>query len=300
MKDTYKNLMMQQQMSKDADAVFYEKLETVMLKKQLPVRKAAVIAACLCLLIPVTVWAAESIFGVVKVTQCQRPVSDSKPGIGMDIVYENISDHSLKDLPDHLQNLNENFDILHNSWQEAEAYLGIDLISNPVLEAEDTGKLSAWKEPGKVCCSRYFVLDGQLFYSNVYAAYQRGDLGVDVKAAVSFDHPTADKTFVQQYCHGTSITFQQFPGRPRTINTEEYCNPAGIPMLITTVSKEKPRDVFDDSYLFCQAFFAVNDVSYSVIVEKQTFDTFDLDTYQNPREKTMAALLEILDGFVVE
>ena len=73
MHDTYTKLMMHQDLSAEIDAAFYEKLENSIQKKRIPAWKAAVIAACICLIIPGCVWAAETIFGVTKVTRTERP-----------------------------------------------------------------------------------------------------------------------------------------------------------------------------------------------------------------------------------
>ena len=62
MKDAYAKLMVQQHTTSDGDAAFYEKLEQTQPKKRSnPILRAAVVAACLCLLIPVTVYAVQNI-----------------------------------------------------------------------------------------------------------------------------------------------------------------------------------------------------------------------------------------------
>jgi hypothetical protein len=58
MKEEYTKLMVQQHTSPEGDAAFFEKLETVQTNKRIPAWKVAVIAACIALMIPVTVWAA--------------------------------------------------------------------------------------------------------------------------------------------------------------------------------------------------------------------------------------------------
>ena len=82
MKEAYTKLMVQQHTSAEGDAKFFEKLETAQAKKRIPAWKVAVIAACICLIIPGCVWAAETIFGVTKVTQTERPDYYDRPGIG--------------------------------------------------------------------------------------------------------------------------------------------------------------------------------------------------------------------------
>ena len=138
MKDAYTKLMVQQHTSPGSDAAFFEKLDSARQQRK-PVWKAAVIAACVCLIISGCVWAAETIFGVTKVTICERPTYvDNKPGTGLDIVYENLEDYHIEDFSDHLQGLKEYEQVLHESWAAAEEYLGIDLIDNIHFTANDT------------------------------------------------------------------------------------------------------------------------------------------------------------------
>ena len=319
MKDAYTKLMLQQHTSEDV--AFYEKLENAG-KVRKPVWKAAIVAACILLLIPATVWAAESIFGVTKVTHSQRPTYYDKPGIGLDVVFENIEDYPIEAFSDHLQELKDFETVLHESWADAEKYLGIDLLDNIHFTAKDTYRRPAFidsthittgmshekheqllKRFGKNAKSLCWTYDEQLVASSIKAEYERDQTIFTVEAMVSVDLPDEMKEDVYNYYHGYSITYVD---RNNTqVETQQYMTKAGIPVLIVTTTSE---DNLNDSSTYndwenlidCVAFFAVNNVTYRVNAFWKAFGTDDLDRYASPKEKVMPALLEFLDGFVIE
>ena len=113
---------------------------------------------------------------------------------------------------------------------------------------------------------------------------------------VSVDLPAEIKEDVYNYYHGYSITYANRNKEKVDINTEQYVTPSGIPMLIVTVtSKGNLKDCNtsnDLAYLEdCVVFFAVNNVTYSVHI---------FGGYSCSEEQVMPALLEFLDGFVIE
>lgn len=302
MKEAYTKLMLQQQTSNDA--AFYEKLENA--QKQKKYRsgwKAAVAAACICLLIPVTAWAAETIFGVINVTQSQRPTYHNKPGIGLDIQYENLENYDLKDFSKSLQALEETQVISHTSWEEAERYLGIDLLQNPMLTEDHTKNMTPF-DGSKLgerehCLGIYRVADGQFISGSIGAGYQRNGVDFIVSATATAQHPTSNLDDITNDHHGTSITFLDKNGID--VTTEQYMTRAGIPVLIVTVSRNQ-LNVYDSGaeIVECNAYFAVNNVSYSVINYGFSFSSLDRETYSGAKEKVMEVMLEILDGFVIE
>ncbi len=316
MNEAYTKLMLQQDLSKDADAAFYEKLNKAQPKNRMPVWKAAVVAACICLIIPGCVWAAETIFGVTKVTQTERPTyHDNKPGTGLDIVYENIEDYHIEDFSKHLQELKEYEEVIHESWAAAEEYLGIDLVDNIHFTATDTYRRPAFmdkahlstsvhpekhaqtlKRFGKNAQSTCWVYNDQLYASRVSAEYERDHTVFFVRAMVSVDLPAEIKDDVYNYYHGYSITYPDRNKEKVDINTEQYVTPSGIPMLIVTVTSKgnlKDSNTSNDlAYLEdCVVFFAVNNVTYSVHAH---------GGYSLSEEQVMPALKEFLDGFVIE
>lgn len=296
MNDRYTKLMLQQTLSPEAEAAFFEKLERAS-KKRKPAWKAAVVAACICLLVPVTAWAAENIFGTTKVIQCERPVLDNIPGIGLDVLYDNIENYPIKEFPRHLQKLEEGELILHNTWEEAEAYLGIDLIGNTVLTADDALPVDAFNEPTKFCQGYYGALDGQFLFAEILSAYKRNDIGFLVTATVTTDLPTANES---DY-HNHNITY--IDEHNRKIHTQQYTTQAGIPVLIVSVTEDtqynRSQDAWDE-LTDCFACFAVDNVSYEVRINSWTFVSYDLRQFESPEAKVMATLKEVLEGFTLE
>ena len=304
MNEEYTELMMQQSLSADADAAFFEKLENTSGKKKCFISwKVAVATVCILLLIPVTAWAAEYIFSVTKVTKIERPTLDNKPGIGLDIQYENLENHDLKDFSKSLQALEETQVISHASWEEAEKHLGIDLLQNPVLTEDHTKNITPFdgSKPGERehCLGIYRVADGQFISGSIGAGYQRNGVDFIVSATATAQHPTANLDNITNDHHGTSITFLDKNGID--ITTEQYMTRAGIPVLIVTVSRNQ-LNVYDSGaeIVECNAYFAVNNVSYSVINYGFSFSSLDRGTYSGAKEKVMEVMLEILDGFVIE
>lgn len=323
MKDAYTKLMLQQHTSAEGDADFFEKLQNTG-KRPRAVWKAAVIAACIALIVPVSVWAAESIFGVTKVTQTERPDYNNQPGVGLDIVYYNIEDYPIEAFPEHLQQLTDYETVVHDSWADAEAYLGIDLLDNVCFTAKDTYCVPAflddahqntsvhpdkrrqhYKRFGKNARTVCGVYDEQLYFSTVEAQFERDQILFWVQAGVTVDLPNEIKEDMHNYGHGYSVTYADRYDMPVEAATVDYVTPAGIPVLIVTVSAEgylNDQNTENDceSLVDCTALFSVNNISYRVNTYWASFSTGDLDNYASPLEKVMPALLEFLDGFVIE
>ena len=301
MNDAYTKFMLQQDMSQAADAAFYEKLEKGS-KKHRPVWKAAVAVACVLLMIPVSVWAAESIFGVTKVTVAERPMPiNDLPHVGLDIVYENIEHYSLKDFPKHLQELEKGGIVLHDDWAAAEEYLGIDLIDNPFFTAEDTYRVAGFGKRDKFCQGIYYVWDGQFYGAKIGSLFKRDGFSYSVNAMITADAPSEITEEVTKYYHGHSISYAQYPNRDVTVSTEDYVSKAGIPVLIVAVTGQSDIENKKwDDLLDCFACFAVNNISYTVSISGYSFASTELDTFSGPKEKNTVALKEFLDGFVIE
>ena len=304
MNEEYRKLMMHQSPSTEMDTAFYENLERAQPTKTYRITwKAAVAVVCVLLLIPVTVWAAETIFGVTKVTKIERPTLDNKPGIGLDIQYENLENYDLKDFSKSLQALEETQVISHTSWEEAEKYMGIELLQNPVLTEDHTKNMTPF-DGSKLgerehCLGIYRVADGQFISGSIGAGYQRNGVDFILSATATAQHPTANLDNITNDHHGTSITFLDKNGID--ITTEQYMTRADIPVLIVTVSRNQ-LNMYDSGaeIIECNAYFAVNNVSYSVINYGFSFSSMDRETYSGAKEKVMEVMLEILDGFVIE
>lgn len=297
MKDTYTKLMVQQHTSQDGDTAFFEKLECTQPKKHMkPILRAAVIVLCIGLLIPVTAWAVENIFSTTKVTVCERPLPDNRPGIGLDIYYENIENLTPKDFSKHIQKLDEGEEKLHTTLAEVEEYLGLDLVDNPVLTAEDTHPVGAFKEAGKNFQTYCHIAEDHLLFADVQSVYNRNNVRFRITATATVDHPTIE----EDVYHSTDITY--FDHWARDVQTDQYMTQAGIPVLIVKVREGATYNYGADygALLDCFACFAVNNISYKIEINGWSFSSDDRDQFATPEEKVMATLVEVLEGFTLE
>ena len=284
MKDTYTKLMLQQHTAKDA--AFYEKLEnTNAVIKRKPVWKAAIVAACILLMIPVTVWAAEIVFRTTTVTKHNDITIHGEPGIGMQIRYETIQSHPISEFSDHLQTLTESTLIAFDSWEQAEADLGIKLLANPILTDANTHRVhdNHWiKEYAGEHCHGYYVgTDGQLFYGTIRAVYERNNLTFSVTAKVTAEHPSKTEEMLREY-HGIHIGYDS--ELDSQVATENIVTKNSIPVTILAIGIGEST-----SYV---ALFAVNDISYEIrsIGTKGDWNN----------DAVYASIVEVLEGFTVE
>ena len=206
MKDAYTKLMLQQHTSNDA--AFYEKLENA--QKQKKYRKgwkAAVAAACICLLIPVTAWAAETIFGVTLIEYLEVPDLRGIDSVGYQLQVDNVENIPITEFSPYLQELEEPELAHFNTWEEAEQAIGIDFLDNPILTDEDTNPMKSFytgKTPRLAHIEgRYQVAEGQLFSVILDAQYYRNRVGFWVHANMTTDNPQMTKELFQIY-HGFS------------------------------------------------------------------------------------------------
>ena len=284
MKDAYTKLMLQQHTSNDT--AFYEKLENTTGKaKHAPVWKSALAAACILLLIPVTVWAAETIFGVTKVTRFNNTTYRDEPGIGLKIQYEDIQSYSISDFPEYLQTLSERTLLTFDSWTEAKQYLGISLLSNSILTDKNTYRVNDnyWSDApaGEHCHGYCLVKDGQLYYGTVRATYERNNVTFSVSAEVTAKHPSYTEERLNEY-HSIHIEYAE--KWDSLVTTSNIVTSNGIPATILAIGIGETTEYI--------ALFAVNDISYQVRSVGMRGGWNDDVVY--------AAIMEVLDGFTVD
>lgn len=275
MEKQYKQLMQQQNIGSQTAQAFFEKLDST------PVRRknrwsAVLAAACLCLVIPVTALAVEYLFGVSNVRIGEASYA---PGAeGYHVRLENVESHPLDAFSEELQALQEDKVVYYDSWAEAEAMLGIDLLDNTVLENE-ANPIDHYLARGSHCMGVYRTLDGRFHTASTVAAFQKDRVSFEVKANVAAEQGGKDSDLLPLF-HGASVAYSKKYGA--NITSEAYTTRAGIPATVLTVELEHLTEV--------TALFAVDGVSYEVrVLSKHT------------REKSeKEVLLEVLDGFVLE
>ena len=303
MKDAYTKLMLQQHTSNDA--AFYEKLENA--QKQKKYRKgwkAAVAAACICLLIPVGVWAAESIFGMTRITIGKGKNIDGKDAIVMHRDVENVEHIPIEEFSPYLQELKETQWLYFDSWEDAEEKIGVEFIDNLILDDENTQPYTRKKKYGhdergiayaalktKATPYRgvYYAADEQFFAASFSAEYWRNRTKFMITAYMTTDHPLMTEEIFLDY-HGFGDRYYK---ENTNITTEQYVTKNGIPATIFYVDSNNSF-----GFIHPYAYFSVNNISYHI--EFNQYGNQSEETAEQTNARMLALMREILDGFVVE
>lgn len=271
----YKNLMEQQSVGEEVNAEFYEKLGKTERKRKPLGWKVALIAACLAIMIPLTAFAVEHIFGVPAVK-----LGDTVHFTNMNgymVHFENVQSYPLSALPEDVQAITEYKNQKVASWKAAEDTLDIDLLNSTFLEGATINSMPFDDTGDTHCVIHYRASEGQLFFVGVNAYYKYDGLQLDMKAKLTVEHPAMteeDKLALQ----GVEGAVKE----PANVKTtyENYTTKEGIPAVILRWDYET-----FDRYL---AVFAVNDITYEL-------------TAFTISEKTEATALQTLkdalDGF---
>ena len=272
----YKNLIAQQNISAETTARFYEKLEeTKSLRK--PIRlKAVLVAACIALMIPLTVLAVENIFGAPKVKLGKLDWYDGPNGYS--IRFENLDSFPLDAMPKQMQTITEHKRVPYDSWEAAEKDLGIDLLNNTFLQNASKNTMR-YDDLGHTHCKiTYSAYENQLFYVSPSAHYKYDGIQLDLKAKLVVEHPELDEESKQ-----VLLGLEGAVTKPETVDLsyEKYTTKAGIPVVILRC------DMGITQHIEYTAMFAVNDISYQVTA------WVNRDREENDRQ----ILLDVLEGF---
>lgn len=294
MNNAYRKFMEQQKLSEQANSAFYEKLKKAKpSRKKKVILKAAVIAACICLLIPMSALAVENIFGFSLAELVERNITQKVPGVGYDLHYTNVYSLPLSDFSSPLQNLNADWHAGYNSWEEAEIDLGIDLFTNSVLSDEETFPYEQYvleidPDPDKPvlgsdlhhCIARYYTKGGQFYLAYVTAAYMRDGLLINVSTTLTAEHPAISQTDVAGL-HRTEVTYPQTD--VAQFSQTQYTTENGLTASIMEIGRTASKSTV------YEATFAANGASYRLLVDAETVGR-DADAKD--------LLIEILEGFV--
>lgn len=277
MMEQYCNTMDRLALSEAAETQFYEKLEAATpTKKHRPAALLAV-AACLCLMIPLTVFAFTNHFG--------NPTSEvmTEPpyrGTGYVTTTGNTYRRPIADFSPQLQTLNDSVQKDFADWKEVEEYIGFTLLDAPALFSGDIEKRNILlTENGKshiYHCMTSFVGDGQLFMGRVEAYFQKGPIRIDLRATVAADHPEMTDA-VMRSIHISQVIYRG--NQTVDITTENITTQAGIPVCITTAQREVSSDY--------EATFSINGVSFTLVIRGHG---------KLNNEEARATLLEILES----
>ena len=247
----YKHFMEQQNISAEVDKAFYQKLEETEHRRKPIHWKALVAAACIVLLIPVTVIAAEYFFDKPTVKLGKLDWHDSPNGYS--IRFESVDSFPLDTFPDELQTLSEHKFVPYDSWEEAEEGLGIDLLNNTFLSQTNHLRMSYDDTQRAHCWILYSQHKEQLFLVATRATYRYDQLQLDLKATLTVEHPEMDEETKQ-----VLLGMEGAITKPTNaeISYEDYTTEQGIPAVIL-------RRAFSNTVWY-SAHFAVNNISYEL------------------------------------
>ena len=303
MKDAYAKLMGQQHTSADADAVFFEKLESTG-KQHKSVWKTAIAAVCILLMIPVGVWAAESIFGMTRITIGKGNNIKGKDAIVIQRDVENVEHIPIEEFSPYLQELKETQWLYFDSWEDAEEKIGVEFIDNLILDDENTQPYTRKKKYGhdergiayaalktKATPYRgvYYAADEQFFAASFSAEYWRNRTKFMITAYMTTDHPLMTEEIFLVY-HGFGDRYYK---ENVNITTEQYVTKNGIPATIFYVDSNNSF-----GYIHPYAYFSVNNISYHI--EFNQYGNQSEETAEQTNARLLALMRESLDGFVVE
>ena len=287
MHKTYKHLM-EQQYPKEDTLVFFEEAEVAPAKRIPAFKKILIAAACICLLIPTAVLAAENIFDISIVHIGPRKDLYGKDVIGYNIDFVTTKEIPLQEIGKQWQYLEEGVATKYDTWQDLQKDLGYDLLDNPVLEQEyDVAKSCKtfdmkYSDPGVPCTTLFRAYEGQLYSFSSAATYKKGGFKVTLCTDALVEHPN-----IPEDVKGVFTSVQYLLDKEEDLSrfaTEEYTAESG---LTATILKTDPGT----DYVSYDAFFRANSVRYIVSMHGNVND---------PEQTMHKEMIRILEAFTME
>ncbi|MBR6790937.1 MAG: hypothetical protein IKM31_08750 [Oscillospiraceae bacterium] len=282
MKEQYARMMEGQELSQAAQMRFRTALAEKMPRRR--TFRAVAAAVCVCLMLPVTVFAADKMFdlGVVEI------LSGETEGYRMS--FNHVYSYPITDFSEEVRMSEELFrSEAYDSWEEAEETIGIDLMKNAffsesgirpvrkfILDPEKNGA-----ENRAHCYADYFADSGQLYRAVVTAAYERERTHITVRATVTAEHPVIAEDEEALYHSAGKLYGTEYI---KEITEEEYTAASGLTASVVRTEWDALRA---PDY---EAVFAVDGISWQVRVS-------GYPVTPEGEEKAKAMLIEILEGF---
>lgn len=233
--------------------------------------RPALIAACLCLALAGTAFAAQRL-GVRIVDGG----GEERPDVWLE---GGIAYYPVDGLSDELRALeNEHTYRSFDSWQEAEAFIGADLMNNPVLDASPATNFSVRyveEENGIDICGRFLVSTSVgLDYVRLDGCYEMGDVDLTVEAQLYTDRMTDKAPDWDERFYGLKFS------EGTQTSLEPYTASNGLEAQILEIDRPH-KDT-------CLAACSLNGIPFIVKAHSD-----------NSLEEAREALYQVLDGFVL-
>ena len=285
--EDYKDFMDQQHPKQDI-STFHERSHPSQVRKTPVYKKILIAAACICLLIPTAVLAAENIFDISIVHTGPRKDWKGNDVIGYNIDFVTTKEIPLGEFAEKWQHIDESIAVRYDTWQELQADMGYDLLENPVLETNyqpytpllqfQTEEL---QKPIR-CAAFYRGFEGQLWSFNASAGYIKGDYKITLTAEALVEHPNIPEDVkgvftAVQYLLEDETDLDKF-------STEEYTAQSGLTATLLTYD-------WGNDYFSYDAYFRANGVRYNV-----SMDACRKDHTEEVKER----MIEILEAFTME
>ena len=287
MNNTYRTFMEKQCLSLQAKASICDALQRKEKERIRPVFwRAAVLAGCILLLIPITAYAAKNFFGISVVEFIKDTMPSGNSGTGYAVSHPEMTSHQISEFPEAIQNMEDYRLVTYESWQDAEAELGITLVNNPVLFQEQVTKEHSFRlEENRVfqrahCYATYNGKDGQFYRATIQAAYRYDNMHIRLSSVVTCEHPAISKE--KEYAmHNHGVLYRDY--EVENITQEQYVAENGIVATLVTVDRVGGKTT---DY---EAAFSASGASYRITIH----------SYDKTRDaETKETLIKILEGFV--
>lgn len=287
MNNTYRKLMEQQCLSNQAKQAMIHNLQRNEKRSSRPFfLRAAIVTACILLMVPLTAYAVETFFGISVVDIVMGNTSSNQLGTGYEVNYPDLTSRQLSDFPEEIQTMEDYRLVVYDSWQEAEEELGITLVNNAFLSDESVTKERAYdlKEEGIFhrvhCFGQYNGFNNQFYRATITAAYRYDNMHITLRSTVTCEHPEISKEEeYEMHWHGVQYRDRDV----HEILQEQYLAENGINATIITVDRTGGKST---DY---EATFSANGASYRI-----TIKSYDKSKDNEAKEN----LLEILESFV--
>lgn len=284
--EDYKDFMDQQHPMQDI-STFYERSHPSKVRKTPVYKKVLIAAACICLLLPTAVLAAENIFDISIVHTGPRKDFDGNDAIGYNIDFVTEKEIPLDAVGEQWRYMEEGAIVRYENWQEAQADFGLDLMDNPVLDTmyEPYTPLLQFQSEGLQkpirCAAFYRSYEGQLWSFNVSAGYIKGRYNITLTAEALVEHPNIPQDVKDVFTSVQYILYNE--SDLEKFSTEEYTAASGLTATLLTYD-------WGNGFISYDAYFRANGVRYNVSMDP---------VRQDQMEEARGRMIEILEAFTM-